>query len=133
MYKLCIGTIRPLSKHERRIYTPYTYVVETPFLYTRNDGQTVQVPAGFYSDGSTLSPDVGFSWIFHDYLYTTHEFTSGKLCSRQEADNVMVDILNIEGRNLASKLFAFLSRTPPFSYVFERHWKKTNTLPTPTN
>ena len=55
----------------------------------------INVKKGFLTDGSTCSLD------FHDYLYATHKFSTGEDCTREEADQVMLTIL--ERENLGYK------------------------------
>ena len=58
----------------------------------------MEVPVGFLCDGSTMSPDVGVSWLIHDYLYSTHKFADGGECQRVDADHIMMNILMTAGR-----------------------------------
>lgn len=122
MFEMIIGELRPLTKHERAVHKGMTYVVETPFVL-RLDNKSVYVKRGFMTDGSTFSPDIGFSWLFHDYLYTTHRFSTGEVCTRRDADDVMIRVLKAEHRYWFCKLFTFLCRTAPFSYVFDKHYR----------
>ena len=45
-------------------------------------------PAGFLTDGPEAGAARGTSWLYHDYLYATHAFSSGGGCTRAEADQV---------------------------------------------
>ena len=87
------GTKRRITKEEAKIFnTRYSWVITSSYTYS-NDDHYIEVPAGFLTDGSTFSPDVGVSWIYHDYLYSTHKFSNGQDCTRVQADRVMLNIL----------------------------------------
>jgi len=121
-FRLSIGEIRCLKKKEKRQTTStFKYVVLTEFTYEFEDKKII-IPRGFLTDGSTYSPDTGYSWIFHDYLYATHQFSSGQHCDRAEADNVMKQILNSERRDTFKCIFTVLSSLNPF-WSFSRPWK----------
>jgi len=87
------GTKRRVTSEELKKYkTRYTWVITSPYTY-EDDNNYINVPAGFLTDGSTFSPDFGNGFIFHDYLYSTHEFSNGEECERVQADRVMLNIL----------------------------------------
>ncbi len=87
------GTKRRVTREEvENFKTRYIWVITSPYTY-RNDNNYIEVPKGFLTDGSTFTPDLGVSWIFHDYLYSTHKFTNDKTCTRVQADQVMLRIL----------------------------------------
>ncbi len=87
------GTKRRLTQEEASAYkTRYSWVITSPYTYENGD-EYIKVPRGFLSDGSTFSPDTGNGWIFHDYLYSTHEFSTGDSCTRVQADRVMLNVL----------------------------------------
>nr|QBK89659.1 MAG: uncharacterized protein LCPAC001_01690 [Pithovirus LCPAC001] len=71
------------------------YVVKEPFELTMGK-YYICVHEGFMSDGCTRGPDVGYSWLFHDFLYDTHKTDLWIPCTREEADNIMLNILNYE-------------------------------------
>lgn len=80
----------------------YKYVITAPFTARVRGGmfgasKAVTVPAGFLCDGSTGGPDRGNSWVFHDWLYATHEWDGGDECTRQQADELMYRVLKQEG------------------------------------
>lgn len=88
------GNYRELTEKERKQYTSnYKYVMLSEYRY-ENNGKVIRVPRGFLSDGSTSSPDRGYAWVFHDYLYATHKFEDGTPCTQNEADAIMVEIIN---------------------------------------
>lgn len=117
MLRLIIGELKHV-KHVKR--NGYKYVVLSEFIY-ESDGVRITVPPGFLTDGSTYSPDTGYAWIFHDYLYATHKFDNREECSREQADNIMVHILNNERRSTYSSIFHCLSKMNIF-WIFSRAW-----------
>lgn len=117
------GEVRNLTKSEKSLYPNYKYVVGGVSKYTYGD-QEVEVPKGFLTDGSSGAPDYGRSWLFHDYLYATHKFTSGQACTRQEADDVMERVLRHEKLGWYCWLFVRASNLNPF-WIFSRAWKNS--------
>ena len=90
------GTIRTLLEEEKEKFeTPYKWAVVHPYEYKCGD-KLIIVSEGFLTDGATGGPDFGVSWIFHDYLYASHQYNNGKGCTRIEADQVMQNVLNKE-------------------------------------
>jgi len=90
------GTIRTLTKEEKENHqTPYKWAVVHPYTYKCGD-RSITVREGFLTDGATGGPDFGGSWVFHDYLYASHQFDDGEACSRVEADQVMQNVLTKE-------------------------------------
>ncbi len=84
------GELRELTDEEKEGYkTAYNYTTTSEFKYECRDKE-ICVPIGFLTDGSSGGPDYGSSWLFHDYLYACHKFTTGQDCSRMEADQLMV-------------------------------------------
>lgn len=107
------GAKRRITTEEAKNYkTKYSWVITEAYTYEDNEkDQYIEVPVGFLTDGSTMSPDVGMSWIFHDYLYSTHKFSNGNPCRRVEADRVMISVLkntkyNHKVLSLYSSLYA---------------------------
>ena len=103
----------------------FRYVVTEPYSLTWN-GRRVTVPIGFVTDGwSGFYDDFGggVSWVYHDYLYAAHEFTSGEACSRQEADQVMADVLRENNNFVVSCLIRLIVWLNPF-YSFSSSWNK---------
>ena len=93
------GTIRTLTNEEKEKFkTPYKWAVVHPYEY-RYEDEYILIEEGFLTDGATGGPDYGSSWVFHDYLYATHEFSDGKECERKEADRVMQNVLNQERKD----------------------------------
>ena len=93
--------IRLLNEDEVKKYDLYGFcwVVTREYSYENGDDY-ITVPIGFLTDGaSSIGPDTGCSWIFHDYLYATHKFSDGRDCSREAADQVMVNILHQEAQD----------------------------------
>ena len=118
------GGLRPLTREERkRFSSPYTHVTTSPSVYKYQDKEVV-VPTGFLTDGSTGGPDYGRSWLFHDWLYSTHQFTSGQKCTRQQADEVMRQVLRHENLEVYMLFFCKLSLWNPF-WAFTRAWAES--------
>jgi len=102
----------------------YNYVTTEPYTLQWRQ-KTLTIPAGFLTDGSTYGPDLGTSWLYHDYLYATHKFSSGEACSRAEADQVMIDILKNDRMFVYAKVVNGLTSTNPF-WLFSSYWKKSH-------
>ena len=123
------GEIRELTREERKkSKTSYKYVTLSKFEYlkTFNDEKyNIIVPKGFLTDGSTGGPDYGTSWMFHDYLYSTHKFSSGQDCTRKEADNVMVEVLKHERLNLYRRVVIKLTNSITLGWLFRKAWRNS--------
>lgn len=115
-----LGNIRELMEEEKLEHPDFIYVVTEECKCVYNDKEIV-VPPGFLTDGSSGGPDYGWSWLFHDYLYTTHLFANGSHCSRREADTIMYHILRYERQNMYA--FAYLMATKIAPCIFAKHWK----------
>ena len=102
---------------------PYRWVVVEPYQCTWRC-RTVHVPVGFLTDGATGGPDLGSSWVFHDFLYATHRFTTGEECCREEADALMYMILMCEGYPLYAHLFRLAIFINPL-WCFNYAWKSS--------
>lgn len=124
--ELKIGHIRLLTDDEKERYPDYKYVVLSEFSYKEDDYEII-VPPLFLTDGSTKSPDIGYSWVFHDYLYNTHEFTSGQSCTRKQADEVMHKILVQEGYYVMDAIFRFLAGIN-FLGLFSYYWRRNGDI-----
>lgn len=111
---LTLGRLEPISHPE------YTYVVTEPYTF-RWENKDVAVEKGFLTDGSTCTLDFGSAWLFHDYLYATHRFSSGEACTREEADRVMQTILERENLNYKS----WLLKTFKWCCCFRRAWSRS--------
>lgn len=119
--RIIVGSIRKLTLSERLENLRYKYIVTNEYTCIYNDKQIV-VPIGFKSNGATGGPDIGWSWLFHDYLYLTHQFADGSTCDRQLADKIMYDILIYE--NLKLYAYSFKITTKLFPCLFERAWSR---------
>ena len=116
----------------------YKYVVVSQFTFTDTDCENrgsssdapttrgrrgsahfhVRVPVGFLTDGTP--------WLFHDWLYAKHEFTSGQPCTRAMADKVVEKVLRHDRLNFYAWGFTKLAKLNPFR-GFSRSWKKSGT------
>ena len=125
--ELSYGSLRKLTSEEISMFsTAYKYVTTSPSR-CRYDDKEIIVPVGFLTDGCSGGPDFGRSWLFHDWLYATHKFSSGQLCSRKEADEVMENILNHENQDTYQALFTSVSDMDPislFSEAWESSWER---------
>jgi|SRR6056297_532561 len=101
----------------------YVWITLGQFIYIEGD-KVIKVPRGFLSDGATKAPDYGSAWVFHDYLYATHKFTSGQECTREEADQVMYNILKHERLNVYAFIFKMFIRMNPFN-IFTKAWENS--------
>ena len=115
------GGLRKLTHEEAsKFTTSYKYVTTSPSI-CRYENIEVFVPVGFLTDGSSGGPDFGRSWLFHDWLYATHKFTSGQVCSRGDADEVMEKVLQHENLHTYRTIFSMLSYWDPLS-LFSTAW-----------
>lgn len=123
--KMILGGIRYLSVHEKQNYKlkEFEYVTTGDFYYEDNKGRCITIPVGFCSDGSSGGPDWGFSWLFHDYLYSSHHIDSRPL-TRHEADEIMYCILEYERQYKYKIVFYYLSKLNIF-WKFDKAWKKS--------
>lgn len=100
----------------------YKFVVTQPYeLHWRH--KRVSVPRGFLTDGSTGGPEWGSSWVYHDFLYSTHSFDDGTHCSRDEADKIMETVLLKDG--LLSYRAAFLASLRAAPDIFKKAWSQS--------
>lgn len=142
-----IEICRNMSKNKTcyKYSTKGVYSVE--FLLVRASGLhcRVDIPSGFLTDGSSGGPDYGLSWLFHDYLYATHEvvntWSNRKIsCTRQEADALMSAVLRYESSKEKSEgdagmsLFAKFYRTGfswlsywNIGWLFSEAWESSGT------
>ena len=120
---LLCGGVRKLTPEERENYPDYYYVTTSESRFEHN-GRTIEVPIGFLTDGSSGAPDYGRSWLFHDFLYSTHEFESGEICTRSEADQVMKQILLHENMGWYCWLFQKAALFNPF-WIFSSAWVRS--------
>ena len=140
------GQLRKLTSDERA-KSPYKYMVLSQFTFTDTDFERrgiasdalttrersgsahffVRVPAGFLTDGASAgAPDLGASWVFHDWLYAKHAFTSGQPCTRAQADKVMDEVLRHDRMNFYAWGFTKLAKLNPF-WGFSKAWKRSGT------
>jgi len=118
------GSYRYLTLAERLEYPEFKYVTTSESKYIDGFGKTVVVPVGFLTDGSSGGPDYGRSWLIHDYLYSTHQFTTGGKCTRNEADKIMEKILSHEGLKFYRLVFFIVVKINPCC-VFSNTWNSS--------
>ena len=127
MNKLIICYIRRLSDGERDYVrettgSRYKWVTEGDASW-KHGNETITVPKGFLTDGSSGAPDYSDAWLFHDWLYRTHKIED-RVCDRQEADKIMIDILKYQ-RHYAYAWVAKVSfKLNPF-WVFSKAWERS--------
>jgi hypothetical protein len=112
-----------LSREEKRRWPNFVYYTVGTFYYSHN-GREIKIPVNFLTDGATCAPDYTYAWLFHDYLYATHSFLDGSECTRQEADDIMYDILRNDRLFLYAWAFRKLSRMNIF-WAFSRAWQNS--------
>jgi hypothetical protein len=118
------GQHRLLTPDEKNQYnTKYKYVITEEYGFARG-GCIITVPPGFLTDGSSGGPDYGMSWIFHDWLYSTHCFDGDTECTRRQADHIMNMVLKQEGRGWYRFMFSTISWWNPI-WSFSRAWNKS--------
>jgi hypothetical protein len=100
----------------------YYYYTIGEFKCTLRCGETITIPEGYLTDGSSGGPDMGWSWLFHDWLYSAHLFDSGKRCSRKKADFVLLEILRSERMYLYRSCVRFVLTLEPLHGQFEKSW-----------
>ena len=97
----------------------------------------IKIPDGFLTDGSTSTPDIGVSWLFHDYLYAVHCFTdltcskTSISCVREMADDIMYALAEYEFNKTKSSIHWFFAAgiklatyLNPF-YALSKAWKSS--------
>lgn len=124
MNKLVICYLRRLSVEEkndiyRKTRNRYKWVTEGEATWLHGNTE-IKVPKGFLADGSTGGPDFSIAWLFHDYLYRTHKI-GDRPCTRQEADNIMIDILKYQRHYAYAWVAKTIFRVNPF-WVVSSAW-----------
>lgn len=122
-FSMTVGEIRRLSDEEELMYPGFKYCTMSECRY-EDEQYTIVVPKGFLTDGSSKAPDYGYSWLFHDYLYASHRFTSGQECTREMADEIMNNILIHERQTIYSTIFYHLAYWDILG-IFERAWENS--------
>lgn len=110
-----LKVLQPRHLEKMNFPTKYKYIVTHPFEYNDDAGRKIEIPKGFLTDGASGgAPDYGASWAFHDYLYSTHKFTSGEECTREEADELMFNVLRHERLSVYARVFRTAAWVNPF-------------------
>lgn len=99
----------------------YKYATCGECSWTRENGEKIIIPKGFLTDGLTGGPSVGFSWLFHDWLYATHKI-GDRIITKKEADKIMCQILKYERASILRKFVGFIFKLNPF-WLVSRAWK----------
>jgi len=120
MNELVVCYIRRLLNSERDILlkktgNKYKWVTEGEAKW-----KNIIIPIGFLSDGSTGGPDYSDAWLFHDYLYRTHKIRD-KNCTRQEADNIMIDILKFQRHFFYAFVVKWIFKLNPL-WIVSKAW-----------
>ena len=83
---LTIGQVRPLTGFERESYPGFRYVVTQYYCYTQGIF-TIMIPPDFLVTSNVC-------WkIFKEYMYRSHQFSSGQGCSRHQANTHLFEII----------------------------------------
>ena len=128
MNKLVICYIRRLRDSERDLVREttgnryYKWVTEGETIW-KHGNETIRVPRGFLTDGSTGGPDYSDAWLIHDWLYRTHKIED-RDCTRQEADKIMIDVLKYQRHPVYAKLASFIFKTNPF-WIITKAWERS--------
>lgn len=92
------------SKGGRQLFSLY----ENLGFYSEILDFVIVVPQGFVTDlasvprfvplaHATLSGVADQAGVIHDYLYSKHEYTKGKECTREQADKVLLEAMEVLG------------------------------------
>lgn len=114
---------RELTCEEKKRYPEYRYVTLSKGIY-RYGKYLIVVPPGFLTDGNSAGPDFGEAWLFHDWLYATHKFTSGQKCSREQADKILGQIYDQEGMYFFAWI-AMAASKMNFADAFQEAWEES--------
>ena len=128
--QITYGSIRQLTTEEcdqpMCFENGYCYVVIDPYVY-KSGNRTITVPVGFLTDGASgPGPDIGNSWLFHDWLYSKHCFDDGTACTRNDADSIMSQLLQKENLYRYKWVFDRISHYN-FFYSFSSAWNTSGT------
>jgi len=75
-------------------FEPDVYTVKHVHrYYSKRYKKWVTVPLRFKCDGSSWSPNVGWGWLFHDWLFFWGKFDDGTPCKWRQANRIMKDIM----------------------------------------
>ena len=121
--KIITGELRTLSPEEKKAHPPYCYVITKEWICKTHNG-IITVPKGFLTDGASGGPDYGCSWIFHDWLYSTHKYDDGTPVKREDVDSLMKTILTLEGMGWYVWAFNKMSSWNIF-YLFSKAWESS--------
>ena len=67
-------------------------------FHSRRYNKFLTVPEGFECDGSTGSPNIGLSWLAHDYAFKRGKWDDGTPIKWREANHFMQDLMIAEGQ-----------------------------------
>jgi hypothetical protein len=88
--------------------------------YSKRYNKFVYVPKGFVSDGATGAIDIYTEAFFiHDWLLETKKFNDDTNCSWFQANLIMYDVLQEEGRYIRSYVWFFATTI----YQYFKHIK----------
>lgn len=124
--KLRIGSVKKLLSHEseavklnrRRPYKDYHYYTVGEFMCTLRNGKIITIPEGYLINGR----EIGWAWVFHEYLYSSHMFDDSSRCTRKEADFILLEMLRNERLYFYSSLVRFVLTIDLFYGYFEKEW-----------
>ena len=114
------GKLRKLTSAEKFFYPNYSHVTTSESSYKRED-RTIKIPSGYLTYILPCVEGYENSWVFYDYLYTTHMFTSGQYCSRQQANSVIEEIVSL---NNSAKCWILMNLIKfDLFWIFSRSWE----------
>ena len=114
--------MRSLNSMEKVLYPGYTHVVTSRFSYHKGN-LDIEVPRGFLLE--TLP--WGSSWVYRNYLYKTHLFSNGRMCTRELADCLSEEVRKREGHTLLSWLLLKISKLNILG-ISNREWYQKGDL-----
>ena len=127
------GNKRRLTTQEKNMYPGFVWVTTSEyraeyFCSKSNKKYCVRIPPNFLSDGCTMCPGkdemYGNGWIFHDYLYSVHQYDDGVYSTRKEADDFFLKVMKHENLHLLRRIGLIVARLNPFK-LLTKAWKKS--------
>ena len=66
--------------------------------YSKRYKKWITVPLLFKCDGATWAPNVGWAWLFHDWMFYHGKFDDGTEIKWRQANRIMIDIMLAESQ-----------------------------------
>lgn len=97
------------------------FELTSPLIYNQNQPTQVTVPIGFLTDFASIPRVVKILFtgkeinnpasVVHDYLYTHHFYDDGQKITREQADNILHDIMTLTNSpKFSTKVIHFFVR-----------------------